>query len=144
MFTVRQTEDRAAVELLHKKLFPNDQFDGEFFWLVWESGKDYPVGFATARKSKQKGWGFLARAGVLKEARGNNLQVRLIRARVKWAKSLGLKGVLTYAANRNSASICNLLKAKFKIYDPEELKKRKWGPSTRDGFVYFHKTFKQS
>lgn len=136
-FTIKRTSDLALIEPLHRELFGKKaKLDGTHFWLVWQKGKDYPVGFASARNSTVKGWGFLSRAGVLKEARGHSLQKRLIETRTRWSRGRRHKGILTYVATWNTASIVNLFKCGFKAYDPVEIPKR-------DGYIYFCKRLKR-
>jgi GNAT superfamily N-acetyltransferase len=145
MYKIKRTTDREAVEELHLKLFGAEiPLDGTDWWLVWKTGEDEPVGFATGRPSTVKGWYFLARAGVRKNERGQGLQKRLIRVRRAWAKKQGFVGVLTYAATWNSPSIVNLLKSGFTIYDPETCRKNKWYPTKRNGFIYLKHRFKKA
>jgi GNAT superfamily N-acetyltransferase len=137
MYQIRPTKDIEAVKELHTKLFGTKcSLDGTDHWLVWEQGKSYPVGFCSGRKSSVKGWYFLARAGVLREARGKNLQQRLLRIRERRARTLGLVGCLTYVANWNSPSLVNLLKLRYTVYDPCIRVNRKWKKEKRDGYLY--------
>src|SRR5690606_22351986 len=129
-------------------LFGDDvQLEGDVHWFVWESGKDYPVGFCSAGISMltdedgNRCYAFLSRAGVLPEARGHKLQRRMIKVREKWAKDQGLKGASTYVANWNTRSLINLLKSGYQIYEPHSYKRGKWSPIKRDGFTYLIRYF---
>lgn len=71
-----------------------------FCWLVDD------VAYAIAYKVKN--FLFLSRAGVLPDHRGQGIQKKLIEARIKKAKELGLNGVCTYTSTNNIASIKNI------------------------------------
>jgi GNAT superfamily N-acetyltransferase len=62
---------------------------------------------------------YLCRAGVLSQFRGQGLQLALIRRRVRWARGLGLREVITDTSLDNVASSNNLMKAGFRLYLPE-------------------------
>lgn len=138
MYKVKPTTNIPLVTELHRLCFGDRcELDGDVHWLVWEEGTEYPVGFCSVRKSDVKHCAFLARAGLLPQARGQKLQRRLIRVRERWARQQGLKACITYVANDNPASLINLLKCGYDIYDPWD--KNKAGKSrlcTRDGYVY--------
>jgi RimJ/RimL family protein N-acetyltransferase len=119
VYTIRRTDNEALVRKLHTRVFPSDAFyesKSNVYWLLTCNGE--PVGFcqATAWSGKVL---FLSRSGILPEHRGKNLQIRLIRARVRYAKSNGFKKVVTYADANNPASANNLAKAGFLIYRPQ-------------------------
>lgn len=140
MYEIRRTTDIEAVKELHTKLFGKKcSLEGTDHWLVWETGKSYPVGFCSGRKSTVRDWYFLARAGILPEARGKNIQQRLVRTRERRARALGLVGCLTYVANWNSPSLINLLKLGYKQYDPAVRRGRKWRTDPRDGYAYLQR-----
>jgi ribosomal protein S18 acetylase RimI-like enzyme len=139
-YRIVKTKDRDLIEYLHDQCFPNDSFDGTDFWVVLDGSE--PVGFATGRKSEVAGnWYMLTRAGVLKQARGQGLQRRLIRVRVAHARKNKYEGCVTYVANRNSASAINVLRSGFELYDPLIKSRRKWVKKKRNGFVYFNLRF---
>lgn len=62
---------------------------------------------------------FLSRAGVFPWLSGRGLQRRMIRTRIKWAKKIGARYVVTYTTYDNHLSICNLIKCGFRFYVPE-------------------------
>jgi hypothetical protein len=143
MYQIRRTTDIETVRELHTKLFGKKcPLDGTDHWLVWETGKSYPVGFCSGRKSYHPKWYFLARAGILAESRGKNLQQRLVKVRERRARELGLVGCVTYVANWNSPSLVNLLKLKYTVYDPgHTTKSKKWRADRRDGYLHLSRRF---
>lgn len=83
------------------------------------AGPKIPVGFAMLKPSMR--WhrtGYLARAGVLPEHRGNKLQLRLIRARIKLARNLGWRWLISETID-NPQSANNLIAAGFRAYHPK-------------------------
>lgn len=141
MFYLRRTSDEAVVRELHERLFPGIPFDEcPAYWLVWKDGTEYPVGFCAVRRAhSNRAWAFLARAALLREARGHGIQRRMIEARERWARSEGMEGTLTYVSNRNEASLVNLLRQGYHIYDPDFLVNGKRRRGKRDGFIYLAK-----
>lgn len=118
MYTIKRTTDEDLVRKLHTRIFPGDAFyesTSNVYWLLYCTGE--PVGFCQATDWSEKVL-FLSRAGILPEHRGKNLQIRLIRVRVKYAKAAGFKKIVTYAASNNPASANNLARAGFLIYNP--------------------------
>lgn len=117
--SLRRTDDLTTVTALHMLTFPGDEFDlkGQLWLAHDESGT--PVGFCAARKLKGENAVFLNRAGVLPCANGQRLQRRMILARLKWAKQIGAKHVITYVLYHNHASIVNLIKSGFRFYEPD-------------------------
>jgi len=81
------------------------------WWFVYDENNK-AVAYAVGCSKKDKSY-FLARAGVLPEQRGQNIQQILINERVNMAKSLGLKNVITYTSINNPPSIKNLKKCGF-------------------------------
>lgn len=119
MYTIRKSNDRELFISLYKQLFPSDALPkASDYWIVCNENKK-PVGFASAIRDTN-GNIFLSSAGVFSCARGNNLQRRLINARVKWAKKKGARRVYTYTLLKNYPSIINLIKCGFSFYEPHE------------------------
>jgi len=132
-FRIRQTTNKEIVFNLSDALFGSDlKYDHSknVYWLAFDQNNN-PVGFAQATPT---GFGevFLSRSGVLKCARGYDLQVRLIKVREAWARKNGYTALVTYAIRSNGPSIKSLLKCGFKIYEPSW----EWGSSQ---MVYFSK-----
>jgi GNAT superfamily N-acetyltransferase len=92
----------------------------EHTWLAYQD--DLHVAFATLQPS---GWGngYLARAGVVEEHRGHGLQRRLIRARERKARQLGLKRLYS-DTTENPASARSLEKCGYTNFTPVA----PWGP----------------
>lgn len=114
------TEIKSLLNELDKACFPADSTchkTGAYWWIAYDSKKS-PVGFA-GLKIMDKSTAFLCRAGVLEEARGKNLQVRLIRARERKARKLNIKTIITYTC-LNVPSINNLIKAGYRSYIPQD------------------------
>jgi GNAT superfamily N-acetyltransferase len=88
---------------------------GSLWWVITSEGKD--VAFAGIKPLKE-GYGFLCRAGVLKSHQGQGLHRRLLRVRLRAAKRLGMKGVITYTVSTNPKSMNNLIKAGLTLYNP--------------------------
>lgn len=110
---------RAAIVALDTEYIDNgacapddDDFadPAQAWWGVFSDGE--MVGYASACKCPD-GAVKLTRAVVSRVARGHGLQQRLIRARVRWAESIGASRVWTYTHLTNVRSAGNLCKAGF-------------------------------
>lgn len=82
----------------------------------WVAGDG--LAFAGARML-DNGALYLTRAGVIPSARGQGLQLRLIRARLAWGRRRGARVAITYTAVDNIASANNMIRAGFELYEPE-------------------------
>lgn len=120
MYTLRRTEDLDDVRELHNLTFPLDEWVGDDreFWIVRDADGQ-GVGFCAAMYQPSSNCVALDRAGVIDTAHGAGLQKRMIRARLRWARSLGATGAIAYCALRNYQSIANLLKCGFRFYSSE-------------------------
>jgi GNAT superfamily N-acetyltransferase len=92
------------------------------WWLVYDRDKWWdnrrPVAFCgLTEATATPGTGYLKRAGVLKEARGNGLQRKLITVRERKARKLGLTTMITDTTD-NPASANSLIRAGYKIFEP--------------------------
>lgn len=90
------------------------------FWYVAYTPSGQAVGFAGIVPSSR--WSdcmYFCRAGVVRDHRGKGLQKRLIRARIRKAKSLGMNWVITDTYD-NPASANNLIDTGFKMFEPSE------------------------
>ena len=118
---VRVSNNLDLVLNLHELIFPEDDFeinDRTTSWILWDSGR--PAGFCMAYTLKYEPDSlFFLRAGLLPEYRGRGLHIRLISARIKWARRAGLKNIITYTLKSNPESYYNLQKCGFKLYEPE-------------------------
>jgi len=117
-YALQRTDDIELVRALHTICMPGDHFDLEGQLWVCYDDTGTPVGFCAARKLEGEPGVFLNRAGVLPCANGHKLQQRMIRARLRWAKEVGAKYVITYTLYGNHASIVNLLRCDFRFDIP--------------------------
>lgn len=130
----RSKADVAACRALDALMFPGNPYVNKD--AVWWTGYAFgePCAYAAlAPLPKEPGGVFLARAGVLRKARGRGLQRQLIRARLAFAKRHGYEWAITYASYDNTTSANNLIACGFRLYKPHE----QWGI---DGSYYFVKT----
>ena len=102
------------------------------WWFAYDD-KNIPVGFGGATYWKPDNYIFLCLSGVVPSARGNGLQRKLIKSRLRWGKSINAKGAYTYAARYNLISANNLIDCGFKLFKPTYY----WG--LEDAF-YLYKT----
>lgn len=120
MIRIRRTDDLELVEQLDLECFPADEPyapDGRLWWAAWDRGE--PVAFAGLRLLPAERAAYLCRAGVLERWRGHGLHRRLIRVRLAEARRTRCRSVVSYTSTRNHASANNLIRAGFKMYDPE-------------------------
>lgn len=90
--------------------------EGGDWWALYFA--DAPVGFAALRRSYRfADCGYLSRAGILEDHRGQGLQMRLIRVRESQAKRYGWKWLFSDTCG-NPPSANNLAKAGFKMFEP--------------------------
>lgn len=115
---VRQQLDTLDYKCL-EYLYPRND---AYWWLAKnEDGK--AIGYCGLKPltGSHKGMGFLCRAGVLPEAQGYNLQRRFIKLRIRKAKQIGLKQVITYTDRYNFKCIANMIKCGLRFYIPKNL-----------------------
>jgi GNAT superfamily N-acetyltransferase len=108
---------------LQRACLPSDKpYDtARGWWWVAFTAADVPVAFAGLTETYADPWmGYLCRAGVVPEARGAGLQKRLIRTRLRLAKSLGMRSVVTDTAHGNHASANSLIATGFRMYQPAQ------------------------
>lgn len=121
---VASAQSRARVSAMQHVLFPvpanyhADLMEGQW-WLARSDGKD--AGFCAIAPSKQfRDCAYLSRAGVMPDYRGKGLQQRMIRLRLRWAKSQGYRCVVTDTVPSNLASSNSLISCGFKLYRPSK------------------------
>lgn len=74
------------------------------------------AGYATLIPSTMvPGYVYMSWCGVEEEFRGQGIQRRLIRYRVRWARKYGFKGVYTYTYPDNPYSANNLIACGFRV-----------------------------
>lgn len=127
--------DRDDILAADRVCFPHDappDWEASFWWWL-DDGGDVAAYCAAMRSPYVLGAAYLSRAGVLPEYRGCGLQVRLIRARLRWAKRLGCDAVVTDTLN-NPASANSLIRCDFKLWEPPK-------PWAGSGALYWLRRF---
>lgn len=118
---VRHCSDLSIVSELDRKIFTRDdtkiKLENTEWWVAWFNEK--PVGFAGLRPLPSEPHTYFTRAGVIREARGNRIHGKLIRARLAWSKRHGYEGAMTYTVPGNVASANNLIRLGFELFEPE-------------------------
>jgi GNAT superfamily N-acetyltransferase len=122
---IRSPKIQTELSALQRKCLPYDTpYDTKtgYWWIVYET-LNHPCAFAgLVRSLRWTNVGYLCRAGVASSFRGQGLQKRLIRARIRQAKALNWDWLITDTYN-NPASANSLIATGFKMYDPL----RPWG-----------------
>jgi GNAT superfamily N-acetyltransferase len=121
---IRKQSSQDKLSALQKICLPFDQpYDTNFgsWWIATANGVD--IGFAgLVRTVSWTDCGYLCRAGVVPTARGQGLQKQFIRVRLRQAKALGWKWVITDTTD-NPASANSLIATGFKLFQPT----KPWG-----------------
>lgn len=110
---------REVLVEMQKECLPADSlyFPPTGTWWIGYYGL-IPVAFCCVSPSQQRPDGcYLGRSGVIPAYRGNGLQRRMIRLRVRWAKRNGYRVVVTDTTD-NIPSANNLMACGFKLYMP--------------------------
>lgn len=105
---------------IHQEVFPSSiKFNkNDLIWVAIDLQKNNKiVAYATARVLAKQRSLKIALCGVTDKYKGQGLQVRLIKARVAYAKKENLGSVITNTV-ANPTSENNLIKCKFKLYRP--------------------------
>jgi GNAT superfamily N-acetyltransferase len=113
--------------------FPGDKRPGLHgdWWLI-EEGDVLKAYCALWPSVRQDGAGYLARAGVLPEARGLGLQRRMIRLRERAAKAKGWNLLFSDTSKENVASSNNMIRCGYKLWRPSD-------PWSFDDALYWRK-----
>ena len=131
---VRSSEIQSKLDALQKKCLPGDTPSDTttgWWWIVYDA-LNLPCAFAGLVPSvRWRDTGYLCRAGVISSHRGQGLQKRLIRARVRQAKALGWNWLIT-DTYENPASSNSLIACGFKLFEPT----KPWGA---DKTLYWRK-----
>ena len=110
--------DRRWLRWLDAECFPKDVpaelGDGDWY-LGWNG--DDAVAFCGWEPVGP--WGFLARAGVLWEARGQKLQRRMIEMREDAMRRRGLATAVTYTETYSAASMRNLIACGYRPFEAD-------------------------
>lgn len=117
---IRWHPTQAEAEALDIQCFPYDPrwWNKAAVWWLARAPDGSVAGYAAVMAWKPDHAAFLARVGVLPSHQGKGLQRRLIRARVRWAKSQGLAMAYTYTLPHNPASSINLIREGFLPFWP--------------------------
>lgn len=114
---LRRTVDPRKILRLDALTFgddsPVDVLDPRAVW--WTYGD---LAYCGARPTNEPGLAYMIRSGVVDSAKGQGLQRRMIRVRMRWARSEGYTGVCTYTVIENAASANNLIACGFRLYNP--------------------------
>lgn len=107
------------LSVLQKKCLPNDKpYDttSGYWWIAIKNGVD--IGFAgLVHSSRWTDCCNLVRAGVVPDHRGQGLQKKFIRVRIRQAKALKMNWIVTSTYD-NPASANSLIACGFKMFDP--------------------------
>ena len=115
---LRRTDDEELVRALHTLCLPGDEWhESTAMWALWDGPT--AVGFCSVYALSKENGVFMARSGLFSSARGHGLQVRMLRARERWARGAGHEFAVTYTSYDNHPSIVNLLRCGYQFYDPE-------------------------
>lgn len=117
------TEWAAELAEMHRECFPGcTVYDSDtpdtHWWIAHFGGLEFPAGFAGIRFDHTHKMGYLCRAGVLKAHRGAGVQLRLIKTRISYARSKGIRRLITDTVAGNYHSANNLIRAGFRLFNP--------------------------
>jgi GNAT superfamily N-acetyltransferase len=116
---IRKDSVQLKLSVLQNICLPFDTpYDTNFgcWWIATENGRD--IGFAgLVRTVSWTDCGYLCRAGVVPFARGQGLQKKFIHVRIRQAKALGWKWVIS-DTRLNPASANSLISCGFKMFEP--------------------------
>jgi len=126
-YTIRQVDGsqrhwETVLRALQKSCLPGDVVlsPRAGWWFVATASDGRYAGFGAMSPSTR--WSdcvYLSRAGVLPEFRGQGLQKRLIRIRLKTAKAIGMNWAVTDTYD-NPASGNNMIACGFKLFIPSD------------------------
>jgi len=121
---IRKESVQLRLSALQKICLPYDQpLDTNFgsWWIASKDGRD--IGFAgLVRSVSWTDCGYLCRAGVVPTHRGQGLQKKFIYVRIRQAKALGWKWLIS-DTTENPASANSLIRCGFKMFEPS----KPWG-----------------
>ena len=88
-----------------------------FWWTVTSSSGDLVAFAGLVFSSRWSDCGYLCRSGVVPSSRGQGIQKKLIRVRIRQAKAVKMKWLVT-DTHDNPASSNSLISCGFKLFDP--------------------------
>lgn len=116
---IRLDSVQMRLSVLQKKCLPNDKpYDttSGYWWIAAKNGVD--IGFAgLVHSSRWSDCCNLVRAGVIPDHRGQGLQKKFIRVRIRQAKALKMNWIVTSTYD-NPASANSLIACGFKMFNP--------------------------
>jgi GNAT superfamily N-acetyltransferase len=117
---IRSSKTQKELSELQRICLPNDiPYDTTigYWWKVTDS-LNGDIGFAgLVYSSRWSDCGYLCRAGVVPGSRGQGIQKKLIRVRIRQAKAIGMNWLVTDTYH-NPASSNSLISCGFKLFDP--------------------------
>jgi len=117
---IRSSRTQKELSELQRICLPNDiPYDTTtgYWWKVTDS-LNVDTGFAgLVYSSRWSDCGYLCRAGVVPGSRGQGIQKKLIRVRIRQAKAIGMNWLVTDTYH-NPASSNSLISCGFKLFDP--------------------------
>jgi|SRR5210317_4798 len=120
--TIRRSSDWKAVQSLDEELIGDvlsaaELADSEW-WLARVDGN--VVGYCGARRGlSEDDCVYFIRSGVLPDYRGLGLGLKMLRARISWAKRRGVNAIVTETLHNNIPSMRNLVSVGFKPFMPK-------------------------
>jgi N-acetylglutamate synthase-like GNAT family acetyltransferase len=111
--------------------FPDDIADVSSYtkwWVAEDNGK--LVAYSGLKLVGNEDVGYFCRVGVLPSYRGRGLQRRMMRAKIRYARKLKLKRIVSYTTPLATVSGNNLIECGFRLYRPDWL----WGDTD---WLYF-------
>lgn len=125
MITIRRMpgEDIGLILDLDGLVFPADAppiLTPAAWWIAHDDGGECGYAGASVWDAPSGPVLYLSRAGVLPRARGQGLQRRFIRARERWARSIGLAEAYTYTHHASLSSANNLIACGYRLHKPDD------------------------
>lgn len=122
-YSVKARPYNADIDALQRACLPGDEpvmdDPNYLYWLTFKDG--VPVAFIVMHDNGS--YWYLKRAGTLPAHEGNRLYPRMLRAAFKAMRKQGVYTCVTDTANWNWRSNNGLIRAGFRMYQPQE----KWG-----------------
>jgi GNAT superfamily N-acetyltransferase len=131
----KHTETLRALHTLTFPLDEHEDYTAGWWWIVWAGVE--PIAFAGMRGATSEDHAiYFSRCGVLLPYRGMGIQRQLLARRLSAAKRFSYRACITTTIVSNTPSSNNLIRAGFRLYDPEAA----WGGETT---LYWRKDFER-
>ena len=117
---IRKQKVQAELSALQKRCLPHDipfKTDKGFWWIVYDSFDNACAFGGLVPSMRWSDCGYLCRSGVLPLYRGKGIQKKLIRARVRQARALGWRWLIT-DTYENPPSSNSLISCGFRLFEP--------------------------